>query len=63
MISVLCVYYLIKEIVRGISRDGIICDAEKGGYDPVETYTFLPEDKHTSRVAGTDKGQHPRPGG
>ena len=45
---------------RGISRDGIICDAEKAGYDLVETYTFLPEDKYTSRVAGTDKGQHPR---
>ena len=58
--NILCVYYLIKEIARGISRDGIICDAEKAGYDLVETYTFLPEDKYTSRVAGTDKGQHPR---
>ena len=44
----------------GVSREGIICDDEKGGCDLVETYTFLPEDKYASRVAGTDKGQHPR---
>jgi len=42
LISILGVYYLIKESARGVSRDGIICDAEEAGYDLVETYTFLP---------------------
>ena len=60
MISILCIYFLIKEVARGISRDGTVCDAEKAGYELVETYTFLPEDKYMSRVAGTDKCQHHR---
>jgi hypothetical protein len=30
---------------EAVSREGILDDAEEAGYDLVETYAFLPEDK------------------